>query len=92
MGIAQFMPTTWLAYKDRIAAMTGHNPPNPWVPVDAFTASAIKLANAGANAQTYEAERKAYAIYIGGKYWRGLLSIAGRALVYADGFQKQYFD
>jgi len=92
MGIAQFMPTTWLAYKDRIAAMTGNNPPNPWRPVDAFTASAIKLADAGARAQTYEAERKAYAIYIGGKYWRGLLSIAGRALVYADGFQKQYFD
>lgn len=92
MGIAQFMPTTWLAYKDRIAAMTGNNPPNPWVPVDAFTASAIKLAAAGARAQTYEAERKAYAIYIGGKYWRGLLSIAGRALLYADGFQKQYFD
>lgn len=92
MGIAQFMPTTWMAYKDRIAAMTGNNPPNPWVPVDAFTASAIKLRDAGAGAQTYEAERRAYAIYIGGKYWRGLLSIAGRALVYADGFQKQYFD
>ena len=92
MGIAQFMPTTWLAYKDRIAAITGNNPPNPWVPVDAFTASAIKLADAGARAQTYEAERKAYAIYIGGKYWKGLLSIAGRALIYADGFQKQYFD
>jgi len=92
MGIAQFMPTTWLAYKDRVAAMTGNNPPNPWVPMDAFTASAIKLADAGATAQTYEAERKAYAIYIGGKYWQGLLSIAGRALIYADGFQKQYFD
>ncbi len=92
MGIAQFMPTTWLAYKDRIAAMTGNNPPNPWVSIDAFTASAIKLRDAGAWAQTYEAERKAYAIYIGGKYWQGLLSIAGRAMLYADGFQKQYFD
>ncbi|MEA2113676.1 MAG: lytic murein transglycosylase [Patescibacteria group bacterium] len=92
MGIAQFMPTTWLAYKDRISAMTGNNPPNPWRPVDAFTASAIKLADAGARAQTYQAERRAYAIYIGGKYWRGLLSIADRAMRYADGFQKQYFD
>ena len=91
MGIAQFMPTTWLSYIDRISVITGNNPPNPWRPVDAFTASAIKLADAGASAQTYNAERNAYAMYIGGKYWRGLLNIADRAMVYADGFQKQYF-
>ena len=94
MGIAQFMPTTWLAYKDRIAAMTGNNPPNPWLPVDAFTASAIKLADAGAKAQTYEAERNAYAKYIAGKWWylTQYLNIANRAMSYADGFQKEYFD
>jgi len=94
MGIAQFMPTTWLAYKDRIATMTNNNPPNPWVPVDAFTASAIKLADAGAKAQTYEAERNAYAKYIAGKWWylTQYLDIANRAMSYADGFQKQYFE
>jgi len=92
MGIAQFMSTTWLSYKDRVAAITGNNPPNPWNFKDAFTASAIKLADAGATARTYEAERKAYAMYVGGKYWRGLLSVAERAMVYADQFQKEYFD
>jgi len=92
MGIAQFMPTTWLAYKDRISALTGNNPPNPWNFKDAFTASAIKLADAGANQKTYEAERKAYAIYVGGKYWTGLLSVAERAMTYAAQFQKEYFD
>ncbi len=92
MGIAQFMPTTWLSYKDRIASVTGSNPPNPWNFRDAFTASAIKLADAGATAKTYEAERKAYAMYVGGKYWRGLLSVAERAMTYASQFQKEYFD
>ncbi|MBU1292361.1 lytic murein transglycosylase [Patescibacteria group bacterium] len=92
MGIAQFMSTTWLSYKDRIAAITGNNPPNPWNFKDAFTASAIKLADAGATSKTYEAERKAYAIYVGGKYWQGLLSVAERAMVYAAQFQKEYFD
>jgi len=94
MGIAQFMPTTWLAYKDRIAAMTGNNPPNPWLPVDAFTASAIKLADAGASSQTYEAERNAYAKYIAGKWWylTRYLNIADRAMSYAAGFQKEYFN
>lgn len=92
MGIAQFMPTTWLSYVDRISALTGNNPPNPWNFKDAFTASAIKLADAGANQKTYEAERKAYAIYVGGKYWQGLLPIAERAMTYAAEFQREYFD
>jgi len=92
MGIAQFMPTTWMGYKDRIAGLTGNNLANPWNLQDAFLAAAIKLADAGANQKTYTAERKAYAMYIGGKYWSGLLSVAERAMVYAEGFQKEYFD
>lgn len=92
IGIAQFMPTTWMSYKDRVAGLTGSSPANPWNPRDAFMAAAIKLADAGATQKTYEAERKAYAIYIGGKYWSGLLSVAERAMVYAEGFQKEYFD
>jgi len=93
IGVAQFMPTTWLSYKDRIAGLTGSNPPNPWNHRDAFTAAAIKLADAGASAQTYEAERKAYSMYIAGKYWylTKYLNIAERAMSYAAGFQKEYF-
>ena len=49
--------------------MTGHNPPDPWNIDDAFTASAIKLAAAGANQRTYAAEHKAAMIYFAGSRW-----------------------
>ncbi|MBU6415267.1 lytic murein transglycosylase, partial [Patescibacteria group bacterium] len=56
MGPAQFIPTTWLLFEARVAQMTGHNPPNPWKIEDAFTASAIFLADAGANLKTTAGE------------------------------------
>jgi len=67
LGPAQFLPTTWLAYEDRIAQLTGHRPPNPWNIEDAFMASAIKLAAAGATAKTRAAEIAAAKAYLSGK-------------------------
>jgi len=69
MGPAQFLPTTWLSYKDDVARLTGHNPPSPWDIDDAFTAAAIKLANNGADQQTPEAEWKAAMVYFAGNNW-----------------------
>ncbi len=69
MGPAQFLPSTWLGYESRIAAVTGHNPPSPWDIEDAFVAAALYLANAGAAAQTYNAEWKAAMIYLAGSNW-----------------------
>ena len=66
MGPAQFIPSTWLAYEEEVARLTGHNPPNPWSIEDAFMASAIKLAKGGANKQTRAAESGAARAYIGG--------------------------
>ncbi len=66
MGPAQFIPSTWLAYEKEVARLTGHNPPNPWEMEDAFTASAIKLANGGANKKTRAGESSAARAYIGG--------------------------
>lgn len=66
MGPAQFMPTTWALYKDRIAKATGHNPPNPWDPGDAFMASAILLMDSGADKGTAYAERLAALRYLAG--------------------------
>jgi len=69
MGPAQFLPRTWLGYESRITQVTGHNPPSPWDIGDAFVASALYLANAGAGAQTYDAEWKAAMIYLAGSNW-----------------------
>ena len=69
MGPAQFLPSVWLQYKDKIAQLTGHNPPDPWDIEDAFVAASIKLTQAGAAAQTYNAEWKAAQIYFAGSRW-----------------------
>lgn len=69
MGPAQFLPTTWLAYEERIARLTGHNPPDPWDIEDAFTAAGIKLAQGGASSRNYDAEWKAAQVYFAGSRW-----------------------
>ncbi len=66
MGPAQFIPSTWVLYEERIAKATGHNPPNPWDPPDAFMASAILLMDNGADKSTAAAERLAALRYLAG--------------------------
>ena len=66
MGPAQFIPSTWVLYEERIAKATGHNPPNPWDPGDAFIAAAILLADNGADKGTLAAERLAALRYFAG--------------------------
>ena len=46
MGPSQFIPSTWIGYKDQVAALTG-KAANPWDIRDAFLASAIKLKAGG---------------------------------------------
>jgi hypothetical protein len=69
MGPAQFIPSTWEPYKGRIAAVTGNNPPSPWRPLDAFTASQLLLRDLGAGAGSYTAERTAALRYYAGGNW-----------------------
>jgi membrane-bound lytic murein transglycosylase B len=66
MGPAQFIPSTWVQYADRIAAITGHNPPNPWDPRTAVFATALLMADNGADQQTPQAERLAALRYLAG--------------------------
>ncbi|MDD5760705.1 MAG: hypothetical protein PHF45_01475 [Candidatus Pacebacteria bacterium] len=66
MGPAQFIPSTWMIYKDQVSQITGNKPANPWDIRDAFVAAALYLAKWGATQQTREAEWRAAMIYFSG--------------------------
>lgn len=65
MGPAQFIPSTWMGYKDKVAQLTGHSPANPWDIRDAFAAAAIKLVAGGADG-TQQGEWNAAMRYFSG--------------------------
>jgi len=65
MGPAQFIPSTWMLYRDKVKAIIG-KPADPWDIKDAFLAAALYLADYGAAQQTYDAEWKAAMIYFSG--------------------------
>ena len=65
MGPAQFIPSTWVGYAAKVAALTGHNPANPWDIRDAFAAAAIKLTSNGADG-SYQGDWNAAMRYFSG--------------------------
>lgn len=65
MGPAQFIPSTWQLFKERIASIVGKFLPDPWDPKDAIVASAIYLGDLGAGSKSYSAEKKAACKYYG---------------------------
>ena len=71
MGVAQFMPTTWVGYEDAISSYTGHNPPDPWDLSDGVVGMAEKLKRAGGDKKSGE-HYAAKVYYCGGpgsSYW-----------------------
>lgn len=65
MGPAQFIPSTWMLYKDRVSAITGKSA-DPWDIKDSFLAAALYLSDYGGAKQTYNSEWKAAMIYFSG--------------------------
>jgi membrane-bound lytic murein transglycosylase B len=64
MGPAQFIPSTWQLFADRIQSDLGHFA-NPWNAEDAFMASALYLTDLGASGTSYSAQIKAACKYYG---------------------------
>lgn len=67
MGPAQFIASTWMLFKDKIAKAANVTNPNPWNPEHAFIASAIYLSELGARSGSYTAERNAACRYYSGR-------------------------
>ncbi len=72
MGIPQFMPDTWMEYKDRIAAIVGTDNPDPWSVRDGVMAMALKVSDVpGVVEHNVWAERAASKMYLSGTTsWR----------------------
>ncbi|MBI4135053.1 MAG: lytic murein transglycosylase [Candidatus Sungbacteria bacterium] len=67
MGPAQFIPTTWLTFDEKVVRATGKSLANPWNVEDAFTASALFLSEAGGRSKTKSGEIAAARTYISGR-------------------------
>jgi membrane-bound lytic murein transglycosylase B len=85
MGPAQFIPSTWNLFTERLTKIIGQAP-NPWAIRDSFTASAMYLSDLGASAQTSVAENKAAARYYGqaGSYNRSVMNRAACIQTFID--------
>ena len=93
MGPAQFIPSTWTSYQDRIAELAGHpnTPANPWDNLDAFTAIALYMTDLGAADQTPAAERTAALKYFAGGYYNNpaFAPYGDNVMRFASDFQQE---
>ena len=85
MGPAQFIPSTWMGYRDEVTRLTGHNPANPWSIEDAFVAAASKLAHDGADSKTKAGEIAASKRYFCGS----AISTNSKCVNYANMVQRK---
>lgn len=92
MGPAQFMPSTWMGYKDRIKKITGKKA-DPWDLDDALIAMGLKLsAVSGVTDHKRSAEKQAASMYLAGGNWEHFSWYGDQVLGYADGFEKYMTD
>lgn len=64
MGPAQFIPTTWTIFENRLKSALGRDA-SPWAPRDAFFASAMYLTDLGAVGTSTSAQHRAACRYYG---------------------------
>jgi peptidoglycan hydrolase CwlO-like protein len=85
MGPAQFIPSTWNLYADRLKGLL-NTTADPWGIKDSFTAAGLYLADLGASAQTSSKESSAASRYYGGSssYARSVMSRASCIQTFID--------
>ncbi len=66
MGPAQFIASTWMLYKERLAKLSNTNPPNPWDARTAIFATGLLMMDNGADKGTRASERLAALRYFAG--------------------------
>lgn len=79
MGPSQFIPSTWLMFKDRIEKALGIAHANPWNPEHAITATALYMEDLGA--QDPSQERNAACKYYSGRACSSTSSFYGNSVI-----------
>lgn len=81
MGPSQFIPSTWILYKTKIAAIAGSSQADPWNPEHAIIGTSLLLKDNGAGPQTYTAERNAACKYYSGRSCSGSNEFYGNSVM-----------
>ncbi len=87
MGPAQFIPSTWVGYRNNVMALTGKTSADPWDIGDAFAATALKVAHDGAAEGTRQGEWNAAMRYFSGSTNRRFRFYGDDVLKLADRYQ-----
>jgi peptidoglycan hydrolase CwlO-like protein len=89
MGPTQFIPSTWMSYRNRVKALSGGNG-DPWNAYEAIMATALYLQDKGGAGGNYANERNAACKYYSGRSCSSLSAAAGygnSVMRHTEGFQ-----
>ncbi|MFC1618210.1 lytic murein transglycosylase, partial [Patescibacteria group bacterium] len=89
MGIAQFIPTTWMTIKSDVEKITGRVPADPWAAQDAFLAVGVKLGKMGASTGNRDKEWEAAGRYFAGGNFKKYPWYGDNVLKRADTYKDQ---